>query len=438
MKIRPSLRLYFFISIFLLGSVMAVGFSLLSVNYYIDGLDKGIKSVMRELAKTPNIEDGKPQHILGFTIASRWQDTPDIIQQRFAKPPAKLGNLLKIKDQDSIFSMPENIYFVVQYNEPNSKATRYISRIMLGKDRPAPTRSGGPIKRFYWILFIGLAAIIIFGFLLIMIMQKIAKPIESLKVWAKSLDQDNIKNPLPDFTYNELNILASIIKTSLMATHKSLDREQRFLSYASHELRTPISVIRSNVDLVKRLSEKDPLTNKQQLTLQRIERAGLTMSDLTDTLLWLSRTGDQKDQEVVLEPVNLYEKMNLLCDELNYLLNSKDVEVTITNENRSNNTKENNGKNSVEIAAIACHIVLSNLVRNAYQHTQQGNVHISLSGSRVTIINSNEESNSQQAELGYGLGLQLSEKIIKHQGWFYEIKNSEDHYRVTVDFKNKI
>jgi hypothetical protein len=148
MKIRPSLRLYFFISIFLLGSVMAVGFSLLSVNYYIDGLDKGIKSVMRELAKTPNIEDGKPQHILGFTIASRWQDTPDIIQQRFAKPPAKLGNLLKIKDQDSIFSMPENIYFVVQYNEPNSKATRYISRIMLGKDRPEPTRSGGPIKRF--------------------------------------------------------------------------------------------------------------------------------------------------------------------------------------------------------------------------------------------------------------------------------------------------
>ena len=61
MKIRPSLRLYFFISIFLLGSAMAVGFSLLSVNYYIDGLDKGIKSVMRELAKTPNIEDGKPQ-----------------------------------------------------------------------------------------------------------------------------------------------------------------------------------------------------------------------------------------------------------------------------------------------------------------------------------------------------------------------------------------
>lgn len=446
MKIRPSLRLYFFISIFLLGSAMAVGFSLLSVNYYIDGLDKGIKSVMRELSKTPNIEDGKPQHLLGFTIASRWQDTPDIIQQRFNEPPAMPDNLLKIKDQSSIFSMPENIYFVVQYKEPSSDAIRYISRVMLDKNRSTETQSDGPIKRFYWILFIGLAAIIIFAFLLIMIMQKIAKPIESLKVWAKSLDQDNIKNPLPDFTYNELNILASIVQTSLMATHKSLDREQRFLSYASHELRTPISVIRSNVDLLKRLNEKDPLTCKQQLTLQRIERAGLTMSDLTDTLLWLSRTGNQEEQEVILEPVNLYEKINHLCDELNYLLNSKDVEVTIKCENSQDN--------SVEIAAIACHIVLSNLIRNAYQHTQQGNVHISLSGSRVTIINSNEESNdhgventidntkdsakknSQQAELGYGLGLQLSEKIIKHQGWFYDIKNSEDYYQVSVEFNS--
>jgi signal transduction histidine kinase len=446
MKIRPSLRLYFFISIVLLGTAMAVGFSLLSVNYYIDGLDKGIKSVMHELAKTPNIEDGKPQHLLGFTIASRWQDTPKIIQQRFISPPEKLGNLLKIKDQDSIFSMPENIYFVVLYQEPNSENIRYISRVMLDKNRPAETRSSGPLKRFYWILIIGLASIVIFAFLVILIMQKIAKPIESLKVWAKSLDQNNIKKTLPDFTYNELNILASIIQNSLMATHKSLDREQRFLSYASHELRTPISVIRSNVDLLKRLSEKNPLTSKQQLTLQRIERAGLTMSDLTDTLLWLSRTDDQKEQGIILEPVNLYKKINHLCDELNYLLNSKDVEVTIKNENCADNETDS----CVEVAAIACHIVLSNLIRNAYQHTQQGNVHISLNGSCVTIINSHEASNyhslkndkenaranSQQAELGYGLGLQLSEKIIKHQDWFYEIKNSEDYYQVSVEFNS--
>jgi signal transduction histidine kinase len=248
MKIRPSLRLYFFISIVLLGSTMTIGFSLLSVNYFISGLDKGIKSVMRELAKSPDVADGNPQHLLGFTIASRWQDTPSIIQTRFETPPIMVGELQKIKDQDSVFLMPENIYFILLYTNPEGEK-RYISRVMLDKDRPATSISGQPIKHFYWIFFTALAAIALFAFLLTMIMSKIARPVESLKNWAKSLNQDNIKKPLPDFTYNELNVLASLIQDSLTSAQKSLNREQHFLSYASHELRTPISVIRSNVDL---------------------------------------------------------------------------------------------------------------------------------------------------------------------------------------------
>lgn len=429
MKIRPSLRLYLFISIVLLGSTMAIGFSLLSVNYFISGLDKGVKSVMRELAKTPDVADGRPQNLLGFTIASRWQDTPEIIQTRFKSPPTKIGNLLKIKDQDSIFLMPENLYFIVLYTSPEGEE-RYISRVMLDKDRPPESTSGTPIKRFYWIFFTALAAIAAFAFLLTMIMKKIAKPIESLKIWAKSLNQENIKNSLPDFNYNELNVLASIIQDSLASAQKSLDREQRFLSYASHELRTPISVIRSNVDLLKRLSEKDTLSDKQQLTLQRIERAGLTMSDLTDTLLWLSR---EEEQGAILDSVNLHDKVKQLCNELNYLLNAKSVEVKISGDDCNQ-----------LIATTACHIVLSNLIRNAYQHTQQGQVSITQQGSRITIINSTNSSSSvvraeiktdkNQTALGYGLGLQLSEKIINRQGWFYQVKERQGQYHVTVDF----
>ena len=431
MKIRPSLRLYFFISIVLLGSTMTIGFSLLSVNYFISGLDKGIKSVMRELAKSPDVADGNPQHLLGFTIASRWQDTPSIIQTRFETPPIMVGELQKIKDQDSVFLMPENIYFILLYTNPEGEK-RYISRVMLDKDRPATSISGQPIKHFYWIFFTALAAIALFAFLLTMIMSKIAKPVESLKNWAKSLNQDNIKNPLPDFTYNELNILATLIQDSLASAQKSLNREQRFLSYASHELRTPISVIRSNVDLLKRLSEKAPLGDKQELTLQRIERAGLTMSDLTDTLLWLSR---EEEQTTTPESINLHEKIKQLCNELSYLLNAKEVEVKISGDTCNH-----------PITATACHIVLSNLIRNAYQHTQQGQVTITQQGSRITIINSTSDSSSRtlaevetdtkQTALGYGLGLQLSEKIINRQGWLYQVKECQGHYHVTVDFDN--
>ncbi|WP_019528592.1 sensor histidine kinase [Dasania marina] len=428
MKIRPSLRLYFFISVVLLGSVMTIGFSFLSVHYFFDGLDKGLKSVMRELAKTPYVEDGLPQHIAGFSVASRWQDTPAIIQQRFLSPPDELGKLQKLKDQDCIFTMPENIYFLLSYHTPEGEM-RFITRVMLGKDRPVEAGTSKPRKRLYWTIGTAVIAIVFFAFVLIMIMQKIAKPIESLKNWAKSLNQDTIQNAPPDFSYNELNVLAELVQSSLASAHQSLEREQRFLSYASHELRTPIAVIRSNVDLLKRLSEKDPISDKQQLTLQRIERAGLTMSGLTETLLWLSRNDEQT---VAPEPIKLNEKIQQLCSDLNYLLNGKAVEVTVEAE-----------ACNVNIEATACHIVLSNLIRNAYQHTQQGKVAIKQQDSRVTITNSNDSDNTKapkveagdkEVALGYGLGLQLSEKVIQRHGWFYEVTETQGNYHVTVDF----
>lgn len=433
MKIRLSLRLYFFLSVLLLGSIMAIGFSLLSVQYYIDGLDKGISVVMRDLAKTVDVEKGQPKNVAGFDVSNRWQDTPDIIQQRFISPPTEAGQLHKIREQSSIFSVPENIYFVVLFYSPQGEK-RFVSRAFLEKDRPVTVDSSAPAKRLYLIFFTAIAAIVLFTFFLVMIMQRIAKPIEYLKEWAKSLNQNNLQKPLPDFTYNELNMLASLLQSSLFSAHQSLQREQHFLSYASHELRTPIAVIRSNVDLLQRLSEKTPLCEKQQLTLQRIQRAGLTMSNLTDTLLWLSRNDDQ---EVSREPINLHEKIKQLCADLDYLLNAKNVKVNIDSEDFE-----------VNVEATACHIVLSNLIRNAYQHTQHGQVFIKQQGSRVTIINCNDndaitkpisETNVKQAAFGcgYGLGLQLSEKIIKRHGWCYEIADDHGRYQVTVDFKFK-
>lgn len=407
---------------------MAIGFSLLSVHYFIDGLDKGINVVMRDLAKTVEVEEGQPKNVAGFNVSNRWQDTPDIIQQHFISPPTEAGQLHKIREQSSIFFVPENIYFVVLFYSPEGEK-RFVSRAFLEKDRPVSVDSSAPAKRLYLIFFTAIAAIVLFTFFLVMIMQKIAKPIEYLKEWAKSLNQNNLQKPPPDFTYNELNILASLVQSSLISAHQSLQREQRFLSYASHELRTPIAVIRSNVDLLQRLNEKTPLSDKQQLTLQRIQRAGLTMSNLTDTLLWLSRNDDQG---VTREPIKLDDKIKRLRDELNYLLNGKNVEVNIDSE-----------ECEVNVEATACHIVLSNLIRNAYQHTQHGQVLIKQQGSRVTIINSNDSTTQNSGAdvkqpafgYGYGLGLQLSEKLIKRHAWFYEIADVQGRYQVTVDFQ---
>ncbi|WP_254700709.1 sensor histidine kinase [Paraglaciecola mesophila] len=431
MKIRPSLKLYFFITMILLGSIMTIGQSMLTVSYYIDGLDRGLNSVMRELVMTSKVQDGQPVKFADFQIASRWEDTPTIIQERFS-PPLEENELFKSKDQNSFFSLPTNLYFIAiirnQEGEP-----RYISKIMLEKLNPH-LKQKSYLSRFYWIVITAVLVIAMFTCLLIVLMRKVAKPIESLRDWAKALSHENVQHPPPDFTYNELNTLATIVQSSLHSVHQSLAREKTFLSYASHELRTPISVIRSNVELLKRLCEKAILNEKQQLTLARIERAGLTMSDLTETLLWLSH---DEAQPVELKQIQLDEKIHQLSTELRYLLNSKAVEVSVECNPFSLNTD-----------GTACHIVLSNLIRNAYQHTQHGHVHIVQQGSVVTIANEEHRDNvphtnnqiktTQQPILGYGLGLQLSERIIQRHKWQYQIIDEPGRYLVKVDFKVEI
>ena len=47
-------------------------------------------------------------------------------------------------------------------------------------------------------------------------------------------------------------------------------------------------------------------------------------------------------------------------------------------------------------------------------------------------------ASDKQATIGYGLGLQLSEKIIKRHNWSYEISDMPGRYEVTVDFSERL
>lgn len=427
MKIRLSLRLYFFASMVILGSLITIAFAVLSVKYYVDGLDRGITGIMYELSQSTEVNDGQPKKMLGFYVASRWQDTPASIQQRFSLPQEQ-GVLLKSKDHPALFDLPQNLYFVVYYSNSRNEP-RYVSRIVTEQQIPNLKDNDQPQQRVLLMSGIALSVILLFAFFLIILMKKVTGPVELLGTWAKSLNPAHLQKTPPDFTYHELNSLASLIRQSLMSANESVEREQQFLSFASHELRTPIAVICSNVELLKRLSEKVPLSDKQQSIFERIERAGLTMSDLTNTLLWLSRGDSNKSQAV---PVNLAEIITSQCNELAYLLNDKQVNVDI-------NTDVSNA--TIKVDATACHIVLANLIRNAYQHTQHGAVTINQTGTRIAIENcsvraktDNHAVLNSKPTTGFGLGLQLIEKIIKRHCWRYQVIDELGRYEVIIDF----
>lgn len=88
---------------------------------------------------------------------------------------------------------------------------------------------------------------------------------------------------------NEDDILGPIamaIDTYLQRLHDADDRERRFYADASHELRTPITVIKGAAEI---LAEDPDISDSQRGRLARIERAVAKLAVLLDAILLAAR-----------------------------------------------------------------------------------------------------------------------------------------------------
>ena len=270
-------------------------------------------------------------------------------------------------------------------------------------------------------MLLGLVVLVLFAGVLMILLRSVSKPVERLRLWAQGLNEHTLEQPVPEFKYQELNELAGIGHSSLQHVREGLVREREFVSHASHELRTPIAVIRSSVELLHKLEEKGP--SKGANAIRRIDHASHTMTDLTETLLWLSR---QDHDDLVISEIQPGKMLSTLVQDLQYLLTGKQVEVELATDDEV-----------CSIPPTALRIVCGNLIRNAFQHTQSGTVSIRQSGQTLTINNC--EDNTDQCddsttgnELGYGLGLDLVRRVTAKLGWTYQHRFTADGCEVSI------
>ena len=393
--------------------------SVVSFNYFVTGLDFSMSRTMRNQAFKVNISDGNPAFINDFVIATRWIDLPQKIQKNFN--PAQLvdGEILKIIDGNPLFSKPKSGSFVLK-SSVNGE-TRYISAMFIHNDEMNDQPLDNELPPFVYLFMIGFIAMCLFALVPYIILRKVARPIEALMVWTKKLDKKQLTQSIPDFHYSELNSLANIVQSSLLSVQESLDREQQFLGYASHELRTPIAVSRTNAELLRKMVEKGISVEKQLQVIDRIERAAFNMTDLTETLLWLNRN---IDKTIPLKTVSIGALTQQLFEELTYLLTGKLVEVKIETDSTT-----------LQLPEALCRIIINNLIRNAFQHTTEGIINIKQIGNQLTITNQESIGTEGTNELGFGLGLELTERLVKQYQWQYKNVPLELGHFVEIVFK---
>jgi two-component system OmpR family sensor kinase len=139
-------------------------------------------------------------------------------------------------------------------------------------------------------LMIGLGALIISFFTGIMF-----KPLHQVTRATRALARGNLEQRVPPSQSRDeiaeltasFNQMADRIQQMFTAQQAAEKRAQRFVSDASHELRTPITSLRGFTEVLIRGAKDDPETMQHVLGLMKIETERMT--DLVNNLLTLAR-----------------------------------------------------------------------------------------------------------------------------------------------------
>ena len=225
-------------------------------------------------------------------------------------------------------------------------------------------------------------------------------------------------------TDDEVRTLIDALNVFTGRIRELVTRERQFTRDASHELRTPLTVIHGSAEL---LSRDKTLTKKQQQAISRILSTTKDMTSLVETLLLLARG---EDPAQLAESVVVNDVINLLVEQID---RSHNVDKHVSLKVISNDVL------SINAPAQAIGIVLGNLIRNACNYTQEGQIDITVNNNSVVVADTGhgmsadeipklikpfERSTSNSDSMGYGLGLDIVKRLCERFDWQLNIDSS--------------
>lgn len=193
---------------------------------------------------------------------------------------------------------------------------------------------------------------------------------------------------------------------------KSFQIEKQFTQNASHELQTPITVIKTSIDS---LLQSENLTEENFSDLEVILKNTNKLSKINNALVLLSRIKSYYNDNV--EYINVNKLVDGLVDEVAERLEFSEITLT----------KEYDGELNYEMNGALCEIMISNLLSNAIKHNKKGgNISIIIKDSSLRIKNTGTALTKKPEELferfakdstnpdSLGLGLSIIKMICDY------------------------
>ncbi len=362
------------------------------------------KSLARQAADHPELPlaSGKT-----FSAYRQWEAIPESLRQHFDNQSIVSGEIIEASfpgDDGDV----EYLYLLHYIDNDNGELfllshhqAAEVEVVFIALFKAALNQALGLTLIIFVALF----------FLISWLIRRTTEPLALLSQWASTLGENPEQPSKVNFAIEELNQIAAQLHEGVDRIQAFNQREKQFLKHASHELRTPLAIIQASLDTLDLQNGKS-----DQPAVQRALRASANMRRLSAALLWLARESERPINKSLLD-------LRALCDQIiddhRYLLSNRDIEI-----------RTHINIDILEIESDLFSIVMANLVRNAFQYAASGIIEIEVSLSGLRIVNSIKPE-ADLSILGFGLGLQLVQRICHKLDWQFYF-NKEQHFVVVT------
>lgn len=239
-----------------------------------------------------------------------------------------------------------------------------------------------------------------------------------------------LKNP----NIKEFDEINEVILRMVDKINEDYENSRLFTEDASHEMQTPLSIIKSKLDLL--VQNSTLMQDKEnENSIKAISRAVSRLSKLNKSLLLITKINNNQYDE----------KDNIRLDEL---LNTYLIDLEELFEAKSLVVKANIMPCHFLINPALAEILLSNLLSNAVRHNLTGgmiNISVNESGFQISNTCDSKYKNTSnlfnrmafhnKSEDSLGLGLNIVKSICDKNG--YTIRYDypqEDSFRIAIEF----
>ncbi len=220
---------------------------------------------------------------------------------------------------------------------------------------------------------------------------------------------------------DELETLSNAINDFLDRIDAAIKREKQFTADASHQLRTPLAVIKGNLEVLIR-------KNRQPEEYIEVIKANITkideMSSAVEKLLILARLNSNSNQNIEFKSLNVYQLIESILTNYKLHILEKQLAISISN---SKHIILNSNK-------IYLGFILDNLISNAIKYADTNSeievkikelsskfqIKVCNTGPEISPNEINEifnpffrNKNHETKQEGYGLGLAIVAKAAE-------------------------